>query len=130
MQNKESARSLFRNARREAWIVALVWALAFAWSVVWCYIHGYAHDEASLLVRLGWVEAGPARTPELVLGFPDWVFWGILLPWLACSAFTVWFGIWGMSDDNLGSELTSDPSPPTPLPEGEGSSKGGSAHGH
>ncbi|MCI0379132.1 MAG: hypothetical protein L0215_16110 [Gemmataceae bacterium] len=124
MQNKESARSLFRNARREAWIVALVWALAFAWTVVWCYMHGYAHEETSLHVRLGWVEAEP--TPDLVLGFPDWVFWGIMLPWLACSAFTVWFGIWGMTDDDLGAAHTADSSPQN----GERRREEGDSHGH
>jgi hypothetical protein len=102
------SRQLVHNARREAWIVFWVWAFALVWSVGWYYLFGYQHDETSLPVRLGLAEATPALPPTLVLGFPSWVFWGIIVPWMACSVFTVWFGLQGMADDDLGTEKQED----------------------
>ncbi len=32
---------------------------------------------------------------------PDWVFWGVLAPWAAATAFSVWFGLFYMKDDAL-----------------------------
>jgi len=26
-----------------------------------------------------------------VLGFPDWVFWGVALPWIFANSVTFWF---------------------------------------
>ena len=43
--------------------------------------------------------------PTFVLGFPDWVFWGILAPWSACVVFSFWFGATFMRDEDLGEEL-------------------------
>ena len=54
---------LIRNARREALAVALVAVLATAYSVGYCTLFGY----------------GRAGEPvRFVLGFPAWVFWGIV----------------------------------------------------
>ena len=123
MSQQQPSPSLLRNARREAWIVFAVWALALVWTVGWYWLFGMAHDDGSVAVRLGLVEAGPPAT-ALVLGFPSWVFWGLIAPWIVCSAYTVWFGMRGIVDDDLGG----DPSPPTPLPKGV---KGeGERHGH
>ena len=33
---------------------------------------------------------------------PDWVFWGIAVPWLVCVLFTTWFCFFYMADDDLG----------------------------
>lgn len=98
-----AARTLFRHARREALLVACVWAAALLWTVGCCYVMGYAHTADDWPVRLGLVEAG-ARRPALVLGFPDWIFWGVLVPWVACSCFTVVFGLRLMADDDLGDD--------------------------
>ena len=40
-----------------------------------------------------------------VLGFPDWVFWGIIVPWSVCVAFSFYFGATFMRDHDLGEEL-------------------------
>jgi hypothetical protein len=104
MTQPDKPRQLVRNARREAWIVFWVWALALVWTVGWYYLFGHPHDAASLPVRLGLIDPAPAARPIPILGFPSWVFWGIILPWLACSAFTVWFGLGGIADDDLGAE--------------------------
>ena len=40
----------------------------------------------------------------LVLGFPDWVFWGVVVPWGVCLTYSVWFCFVTMADDDLGQD--------------------------
>jgi hypothetical protein len=95
---------LFRNACREARVSALVWLLALVWTVGWCWLRGYPHPSDSWLVTSGLAMARPAQDATNVLGFPGWVFYGIMLPWVACTLFTVVYALWGMPDDDLGAE--------------------------
>jgi hypothetical protein len=87
--DRAAAARLFRNARREALTVAVVWLLALLWTVGYCGLRAYDR---------------PADDLTAVLGFPDWVFWGIVVPWALCTAFTVWFCARGVADDDLGAE--------------------------
>lgn len=39
---------------------------------------------------------GYLRSPDeigYVIGFPDWIFWGVLVPWILIVAFTVYYGL-------------------------------------
>jgi hypothetical protein len=81
---------VLRSARREAVVVLLTWLAAMSYSVTYCYLHGYNRSAESL---------------KFVFGFPDWVFWGILVPWIVCSAFSFYFGATFMRDEDLGDEL-------------------------
>ena len=74
----------FLESRREATLILLSWAAFLVWSVGYCAFRGYGRDVDSL---------------ETVLGMPDWIFWGVLIPWLAATAFSIWFGIFFMKDD-------------------------------
>jgi hypothetical protein len=103
MHDPDDGTRLFRNARREAILVLIVWALALTWTVGYCYLHGYQHDPESWVVRNGWATLRTKDNFQHFWGLPDWVFIGILLPWLICSAFTVGFCL-GMKDDDLGLE--------------------------
>jgi len=76
------------DTRREALLILGAFAVCLVWSVSWCYVAGYREPGA-----------GP---PSTVLGMPSWVFWGVLVPWLAADAFSVWFCFFGMADDPLG----------------------------
>jgi hypothetical protein len=78
---------LIRHARREALTIALIAILATAYAVGYCTLFGYG--------RVG----EPVR---FVLGFPTWVFWGIVAPWGVCVLIAGWFSWWFMSDDELG----------------------------
>ncbi len=42
---------------------------------------------------------------KFVFGFPDWVFWGIVVPWVVCSIFSLYFGATFVRDEDLGEEL-------------------------
>ena len=47
---------------------------------------------------------GKAEDVAFILGFPTWVFWGVVVPWAACLGASVWFGLCFMKDDDLGPE--------------------------
>jgi hypothetical protein len=41
-----------------------------------------------------------------VWGFPDWVFWGIVVPWITSTVVSLWFAYFVMTDEPLGEEVT------------------------
>lgn len=81
---------VLRSAKRESLVVLATWLSAMAWTVTYCYLHGYGRAPESL---------------TFVLGFPDWVFWGIVAPWVVCAAFSTYFGHTFVRDEDLGEEL-------------------------
>jgi hypothetical protein len=81
---------VLRSARREALCVLVVWLLALGYTVPYCYIYGYNRSLQDL---------------TFVLGFPDWIFWGVLVPWGVCVVISFWFGAVFMRDEDLGEEL-------------------------
>ena len=88
-----------RSGRREAlWTLAL-WLVAMVYSVTYCTLWGYGRAVESL---------------TFVLWFPDWVFWGVVAPWLACTAVSIYFALYVIEDDPLTSleDATSEDAPP------------------
>lgn len=81
---------VLRSARREAVVVLCVWLAAMSYTVGYCYLNGYNRKVEDL---------------KFVLGFPDWVFWGVVTPWVICAAFSFFFGATFMRDEDLGEEL-------------------------
>ena len=79
---------LVRSSRREAILVLVIWAAALGFSVWYCKTFGY----------------DSTRELTFVLGIPKWVFVGVLIPWLVCTAAGVLFANVFMRDDPLGSE--------------------------
>jgi len=77
---------VYRNARREAIVILGVYVAALIYTVTYCYIFGYDRDVATITTY--W-------------GIPDWVCWGIFLPWTICSIITAWFVLFFMKDDDL-----------------------------
>lgn len=80
---------VLKSARREAIVAGLLWAAAALYAIVYCALRGYGRDPKSL---------------TFVLGFPDWVFWGVLVPWAVCIALSFWFALAFMKDGDLGAE--------------------------
>jgi hypothetical protein len=81
-----------QTARREAWVVLGIFVSAMVYTVTYCYVSGYDR---------------PPETLTFVFGFPDWVFWGILVPWGVCLLLSFWFGHTFMRDADLG--ISADP---------------------
>jgi hypothetical protein len=94
---------LYHNARREAVFIVLVWGVTMLWVVGYSYLRGYIHPADSWLVTAG-LARSPAELEASVWGFPTWVLYGILLPWLLASAATVLIARFVIADDDLGSE--------------------------
>jgi uncharacterized protein DUF997 len=80
---------LVRNTRREAAAVALVAIIAMFYTLGYCAFFGYGHADEPI---------------RFVLGFPSWVFWGIVAPWGVCVLISGWFSWRFMSDDDIGQE--------------------------
>jgi hypothetical protein len=80
---------ILRSARREAIAVFVTWVCAFAWTVTVCYVRGYNRSFDDI---------------TFVLGVPDWVFWGIIVPWSGCFVLSYWFSYIFMTDADLGAD--------------------------
>jgi magnesium-transporting ATPase (P-type) len=74
------------HAYREAVVVLVVWLMGIAWTVGYCAMTGYNV---------------PPEQIRITLGMPNWVFWGILVPWILIILFTIWFGLFYIVDDEL-----------------------------
>ena len=106
------------SARREALLVGVVWLAAITYTTAYCYWNGYGRTAESL---------------RFVLGFPDWIFWGVILPWGLSLVLTCWFAFGIMTDHPLEEDPEDDPSqqdPGTPTDDAgtarEGKQAGGS----
>jgi hypothetical protein len=87
---------LVRRARYEAALALLVWLVAMIYSVAYCYLNGYNRSADSL---------------TFVLWFPDWVFWGIVAPWMVCILLSLVFAFRVMGDEPLGEAHDSEEPP-------------------
>jgi hypothetical protein len=89
---KDSAEDpVLTSSRREAVIVAVNFLLALGYTIGYCHFYAYGRTAGDL---------------KFVLGFPDWVFWGVLAPWLACVTFSLLFASVIMRDEDLGEDPT------------------------
>jgi hypothetical protein len=77
------------SARREAVLVFSIWVIACIWVLSVSYRYGYYRDAATL---------------TYVLGFPDWVFWGIVVPWSVCTGLCFVLAYFVIRDEDLGDE--------------------------
>jgi len=106
---------IHRHALREAIIILSMWATALIYTCSFCYLYGY-ETHASAPSASGpavgtWFGTLPSfnrdpvsLTTPLGLGIPDWVFYGVVLPWIACVVATFWFCLFVFHDADLKSE--------------------------
>jgi Protein of unknown function (DUF997) len=91
---------VLKSARREALIVFATWIVAMAYTVAYCARYGYGRNVDDL---------------KYVLGFPDWVFWGIVIPWGVCVVISWFFASVLMTDEDLGEDPPGTEANPTAL---------------
>lgn len=84
--NESNELPLLKSARREALAALGIWLAATTYSVGYCYLFGYGRDPEKL---------------TFVLGFPDWVFWGLVVPWGVCTIVASLFAFCLMTDEDL-----------------------------
>lgn len=80
-------------AWREALVVFALWGAAMAWSVGYCALRAYPPKEKL---------AEAAANLTFTLGFPTWVFYGIVLPWVLCVLASLLISRFVMRDADLG----------------------------
>ena len=85
------------SSRREAIVATLMWAAALIYSVGYCYKHGYNRPLDKDLNGM-----------DFYFGWPDWVFWGVVVPWLVCVVASTIFAFFFMSDGKLADDLDLD----------------------
>jgi RsiW-degrading membrane proteinase PrsW (M82 family) len=85
---------LVKSGRREATFALVLFASAMVYTLAYCYFQGYAPR--------------PPESLSFVLWFPDWVFWGIVVPWLACVLISTVFALRWMTDSDLDADLPVD----------------------
>jgi uncharacterized membrane protein len=79
--------------RREAAFALLLSLVAMLYSVSYCVAFGYG---------------GEADKLTYVLWFPNWVFWGIVVPWVACVLISSVYAMCFMKDADLSREGADD----------------------
>lgn len=77
---------LLKSARREAAGALIIWLLVTIYSVSYCCTYGFNRDPNSL---------------TYVLGFPDWIFWGVVVPWGVSTIVSALFAFFFMKDEDL-----------------------------
>ena len=82
----ENEHPLLKSARREAIAALSIWLIVTIYCVGYCCTYGYNRDPQSL---------------TFVLGFPDWIFWGIVVPWGVCTVVSGLFAFCFMRDEDL-----------------------------
>ncbi len=75
---------------REAIVVISVWFIAMIWTISVCYSMGYNR---------------PVEDLKFVYGFPDWVFWGIVVPWCTCTVVSCLFSALLFREGALGEDV-------------------------
>jgi hypothetical protein len=98
MSSPPPNQSLVRTAAREAVATFFVWLATLSWTVGYSYTHGYGRTAESL---------------TFVLGFPDWIFWGVMLPWVVCFLVSAFFAFVVIKDAPLGGDENGDDEPST-----------------
>ncbi len=79
-----------RSLGEAKWIL-LIWLGSFVWTLVYCGYFGY--------------QSVNPETLETVMGMPDWVFWGVAVPWVLTSLASIAFAIFGIHDEPLTTQL-------------------------
>ena len=78
---------VFLHSRREAVTTLIVWGVSAVYCLTFCYLAGYDRDPATI---------------ETYLGVPDWVFFGVFVPWGLANVVAWWFSFRLMVDEDLG----------------------------
>ncbi|MCY3628799.1 MAG: hypothetical protein OXI05_11570 [Bacteroidota bacterium] len=76
--------SAFRRARREALHILVAWGICMIWTIGYCAFFAYGSGDISLL----W-------------GMPQWVVFGIALPWVIATLYSLWFALFYMKAEDL-----------------------------
>lgn len=77
------------SSRREAILSFAIWLVACVYSLTVCYRWGYNRDVTTL---------------TYIWGFPDWIFWGVVVPWTVCTGICFVMAYIVIADGELGED--------------------------
>ena len=100
------------HSRREAYFIILLWLACLLYSVSYCYLYGYVSHEpltnatgpsiGSFFGESARFDRDPGTiSTPLGLGIPDWVLYGVALPWIICLLFSVYYCCFFFAEDDL-----------------------------
>jgi hypothetical protein len=92
------------TSRREALVFLVLWGATLAYTVGYCYTHGYDRGTDGFDRKLDASLDGMA----FFFGWPDWVFWGIFVPWCVCAGLSILIATIVMRDAPLGEDVDED----------------------
>lgn len=78
---------LYLSSLREAKWIVVAWCVNCAWVVGYCRLYGY--------------DSFDTENIKTILGMPSWAFWGLFVPWVTATVFTIWFALTQMEDHPL-----------------------------
>ena len=87
---------VFVHSRREAWVIMGIFLVFGVYSITASFLLGRLPEDGNL---------SRIRT---MFGMPNWVAWGVLLPWLLANIVTAWFCFGFMKNDPLDDEAEDD----------------------
>lgn len=86
----------YSNSLKETKVILVIFAVWATYTLTVAYQLGYPTPPKS--------ESEPAAELSTFLGMPSWVFWSIVVPWLAANIVTGWFCFGYFSNDALDPE--------------------------
>ncbi len=79
----------FKQTKRELGIFLTGWLFFAAWVIIYSYFNAYKDQN---------------KEPSITFGMPSWVFWGIAVPWICATAFTVYLSLFVIKDQEFRNE--------------------------
>jgi len=76
-----------KRARHEAWIILSIWLATSIWTATCSYFFGYAPDDQQVI------------TVSTIAGFPTWILFAVVIPWIVTAIFTIWFAMCYIEDE-------------------------------
>ena len=85
-KEKEDLGESFRQSRKELWFMLVSWAVFLIWTLSYNSTHAFDMEKSGI---------------DPIIGMPQWVFFGILVPWVAALVLTICFAMFFMKDTEL-----------------------------
>jgi len=111
-KNKQSIDPVYRTSLREGIMILSLWLGVFLYTVTYCYLNGYLSHEphpnsvgpaiGSMVGSLELYDRDPdSLMMPLGLGIPDWVFYGVVIPWILAILASIAFYLFFFVEDDL-----------------------------
>lgn len=77
----DKLRLSFTRARKESFHILAAWLTCMVWTIGYCALFAYED-----------------QPPTLIWGLPSWVLFGIAVPWLLATAYSIWYALTRIQD--------------------------------